>query len=228
MGALPTEAGSRTREELEAALRDSEERLRSLSQTLEQANRRLRRANTALRKLATTDPLTGVGNRRELDERLQLELRRASRSLEPLSLLFLDVDHFKKYNDRFGHEAGDAVLARLATLLQQTVRSSDTVARFGGEEFVILLPDTDEEGARTLAEKLRETVAHRLPGAVPVTASLGAATCRPPTGRSADFRMQARRLLASADRAVYEAKHVGRNRVVHRVDLEAAEPGQGG
>lgn len=220
--AVPTaEHDPRTGRDYRAALHQTEARLRTLARRLREANRRLRQANHALRQLASTDPLTGVANRRELDDRLQIELRRAARSGAPLSLLFLDVDHFKAYNDRFGHPAGDEALVRLGALLCQAVRTSDEVARFGGEEFVIVLPDTDEEGARTLAEKVRARVGAGMVGAGPMTASIGVATCRLVRGRGADYRMEARRLLAAADRALYEAKRAGRDRVVHRIEVAA-------
>lgn len=199
----------------------AEARIRELARHVEEANRQLRQANVALRELAATDPLTGVSNRRELDERLQIELRRAGRSREPLSLLFLDVDRFKEYNDRFGHPAGDELLVRLGALLARTVRTSDAVARYGGEEFVILLPDTDEEGARTLGEKLRRAVRRRISGRGAVTVSLGVATSRPKSGPGVDYRVEGRRVLSEADSALYEAKRAGRNRVVHAADGRA-------
>jgi diguanylate cyclase (GGDEF)-like protein/PAS domain S-box-containing protein len=211
--------------EIHASSRDvterklAESRIRELARNLEEANRRLRQANLVLKELAATDPLTGVANRRELDERLVLELRRAARAEAPLSLLFLDMDRFKEYNDRFGHPAGDELLVRVGNMLTRSMRTSDAVARFGGEEFVILLPETDEDGARILADKLRGMIASKLAGRAHVTASLGAATSHPGSDRRADFRTEARRLLSEADRALYESKRAGRNRVTHAGDL---------
>lgn len=201
----------------------AEARIRELAGQLEEANRRLRKANLALRELAATDPLTGVANRRELDERLVHELQRAARTGEPISLLFLDLDRFKQFNDRFGHPAGDELLVRLGGVLARSVRTSDGVARFGGEEFVVLLPDTDAEGARTLAEKLRLTIRRHLSARARVTVSVGAATARPPAGPGIDFPQEARRLLSEADRALYEAKRAGRDRATHAADLDRRE-----
>jgi diguanylate cyclase (GGDEF)-like protein/PAS domain S-box-containing protein len=211
--------------EIHASSRDvterklAESRIRELARHLEEANRRLRQANLVLKELAATDPLTGVANRRELDERLVLELRRATRAEAPLSILFLDMDRFKEYNDRFGHPAGDELLVRLGGMLTRLMRSSDAVARFGGEEFVILLPETDEAGALILAEKLRSSIASTLAARAHITASLGAATARPDPDRQTDFRTEARRLLMDADRALYESKRAGRNRVTHAAEL---------
>ena len=126
---------------------------------------------------------------------------------DPVSLLFLDIDHFKRYNDRFGHPAGDGLLVNLANLLVKSVRSSDVVGRYGGEEFVVLLPDTEEIGAMVLAETLRRTVAERLAVRLPITVSVGAATYRP---------------SPAADEALYRAKGEGRNRC-RAVPLEGVD-----
>jgi diguanylate cyclase (GGDEF)-like protein/PAS domain S-box-containing protein len=215
------EPGRVERMEIHASSRDvtgrkrAEERIRDLARRLEEANRHLKQANLSLKEIAATDPLTGLGNRRAFEGRLGMELRRASRSGGPLSLLYLDLDRFKGYNDRYGHLAGDELLIKLGALLSDSVRTSDSVARIGGEEFVVLLPETDEEGASTLGEKLRRVVAERLAGRRPVTLSVGAATIEVPHDSSPDLDALSASLLQTADSALYEAKRAGRNRVVH-------------
>lgn len=209
------------RTEIHASSRDitgrkrAEERIRELARRLEEANQHLKQANLSLKEIAATDPLTGLGNRRAFERRLNLELRRASRSGGALSLLYLDLDRFKAYNDRFGHVAGDELLIKLGALLADSVRTSDTVARIGGEELVVVLPETAEEGALILAEKLRRAVAERLAGRRPLTVSVGAATIHVPHDRSPDLEGLSAALIEAADSALYEAKRQGRNRVVH-------------
>jgi diguanylate cyclase (GGDEF)-like protein len=170
------------------------------------------RAQAALMRLAATDPLTGLGNRRVLDNRLDEEWRRARRSGLPLSVLFIDIDHFKQFNDAYGHASGDEALTTVAECIAAAVRRSvDVVARFGGEEFAVVLPETTAEGALSVAEKIRRKVQGRHVvqsdgEAVTVTVSVGCATCVPAPGESALD------LLAAADRQLYAAKAGGRNR----------------
>ena len=157
---------------------------------------------------AATDALTGLPNRRALQDTVRRMVAQAGRSLDPLAVLALDLDHFKQINDRFGHEKGDDVLAAVGPLLAEGVRESDFVARAGGEEFCILLPDTDEVGAREVAEKLRESIARlEVPGVErQITGSFGIAV----------YPLQAidaPTLLRKADRALYLAKEHGRNRI---------------
>lgn len=163
-----------------------------------------------LRNLATTDALTGIANRRRLMELGEQEMLRAQRAEAPLSVLMMDIDHFKHINDTYGHPAGDAVIQALARLCGETVRAIDTVGRLGGEEFAVLLPMTDRAGAQEVAERLRARVeASRLDweGApVSFTVSIGVAQIRPE-----DDSFTA--LLGTADQALYQAKHEGRNRV---------------
>lgn len=152
-----------------------------------------------------TDPLTGVRNRRALDECLASLLALRHRYNQPFTVVILDVDHFKKINDELGHLSGDQVLKAVATLLDQAVRETDTVARFGGEEFVVVLPQTDLPGAAIFAERLRQMVAAQTLEGASVTVSMGLAT--PLEGETAAG------VLTRADEALYQAKRAGRDRV---------------
>ena len=162
-----------------------------------------------LEVLIGTDPLTGVANRRVFFERLDAELARSRRHGNALSLLMVDVDHFKSINDRHGHQVGDVVLADIATGLRDTLRTADVVARYGGEEFSIILPETGLEEATRAAERVRAAIAaHRFPvaaGAVQVTVSVGVACMQPE--EAAD------QLVFRADAALLDAKRSGRDRV---------------
>jgi diguanylate cyclase (GGDEF)-like protein len=183
------------------------ERMQALAD-LEAKQQELVAANTQLEALATVDGLTGAKNRRAFDERLEMELRRAARYKTPLSLLLLDVDEFKLYNDSFGHLAGDEVLKAIAGVLSENVRVIDFVARYGGEEFAVILPQTDAAGAMIVAERLREKVANAPMRERSVTASLGIATM----SEAMSVRDE---LIAAADRALYASKAAGRNRSTH-------------
>lgn len=169
----------------------------------------LHQSNSHLAALATTDALTGVGNRRALDERLLAEWERAHRYQHPLSVILLDVDHFKSYNDTFGHSQGDDVLRRLGGLLIANMRKADFVARYGGEEFLVVLPHTEGEPALVWAERLRELI-ENLPWPLrTITASFGVATWQPDP---AETTLES--LSAAADTALYRAKRT-RNCVCH-------------
>ena len=161
-------------------------------------------------RLSITDGLTGLWNRRLFDLRLNEELQRAIRFQEPFGLILVDLDHFKTVNDRFGHQAGDAVLVEVARRLTDATREVDVVTRFGGEEFALILPKTSVAGTMRLAAKVREVVAEQpfVAGdeSIPVTVSVGAA-CYPEHGLSGA------ELIAAADAALYRAKANGRDRV---------------
>lgn len=157
-----------------------------------------------LHQLARTDALTGLLNRRAFDEQLQREIQRTMRTSEPLALLLGDVDHFKQINDRRGHAAGDEALTHVAQTLTHTARTVDTVARVGGEEFALLLPGTDLDGALDAAERLRQALADSPDG---LTMSFGVVEA-PHHGHTPDD------LLRAADRALYTAKQRGRDRAV--------------
>jgi diguanylate cyclase (GGDEF)-like protein len=184
----------------------------------------LRQAQLQMQEQAHTDPVTQIANRRFFDVIFKTEWRRAARDGNTLALLMVDVDHFKRYNDKHGHHEGDKCLQRIAQSMKTvTRRASDVVARHGGEEFAILLPNTGLEDAAKLAETLRKNVEElRIPhadGALPriVTVSIGVACCAPshigePQEPSAAVVYPAM-LLNSADRALYRAKRNGRNQV---------------
>ncbi|MBX6371952.1 MAG: sensor domain-containing diguanylate cyclase [Acidothermus sp.] len=155
--------------------------------------------------LAATDMLTGVANRRTLEQNLDRMFALAGRGMRPISLIMVDIDHFKRINDTYGHQVGDRTLQRVAQVLRSSCRSSDLVARYGGEEFVVVLPDTDCEGAAVVAETLRQRI-QALEEEPRVTASLGVATF-PLHGGTPD------QVLAVADAALYQSKESGRNRV---------------
>ncbi|MBP0598285.1 diguanylate cyclase [Herbaspirillum sp. LeCh32-8] len=176
--------------------------------------RELERANRKLEALSSTDGLTGVANRRRFDEALANELRRAARSNKPLALLMLDVDYFKKYNDRYGHQAGDECLRIVARVLQKSSRrATDLVARYGGEEFVIIVAESDAGSAIQQAENICDAIFElKIPHADSpfgyITASIGVAAVQP------DDQVAPERVLRIADQALYHAKYQGRNRVV--------------
>lgn len=172
----------------------------------------LREKNEELERLARTDELTGVANRRYLMECLEQEFARSQRYQRPFSLLMADLDHFKRINDSYGHQVGDDVLVRTAAAMRSTLRQNDIVGRYGGEEFALMLPETEVEGALTVAERCRQMIEElvvEVQGVrVPVTASLGLATNPSASIASVDA------LMRVADGALYEAKRAGRNRVV--------------
>jgi two-component system, cell cycle response regulator len=176
-----------------------------LRQTTEEARRRAEAAS----EMSMTDPLTGLLNRYGLQRSLQRELSEARRYARPLSCLLMDLDYFKQVNDTYGHAAGDTALMQVGRVLTDAVRGSDVVCRYGGEEFLVLAPETGIEGALALAEKIRLTASARLFGdgerVFGLTLSVGAAQLLP--GESGND------MIARADQALYQAKQAGRNRV---------------
>ena len=190
----------------EQRLLDYNEVLEFQKREVEKTNAELERVNACLEALATQDGLTGLKNHRAFQDRLAEEVARARRYDTPLSVVMLDVDHFKQYNDAYGHPAGDEVLLCVAQTLLEAVRESDCAARYGGEEFVLILPHTDTGEAVQIAERCRAAL-EKLPWAHrPVTASLGVASLRP--GHADGVGM-----LTEADRFLYQAKFRGRNQV---------------
>jgi len=185
---------------------DMVKRLREGRAQLSAANAALQQKNEELERLSVTDQLTGLYNRRRMLEVLENEVHRSRRLGHRFSVLMMDVDHFKKFNDSFGHQAGDRVLAGVADVLRDTTREIDTPARYGGEEFLVVLPEAGVEAAVEVAERIRSTLAARIFEGRRVTLSVGVAEF--PTHGEDD-----QRLVAAADDALYGAKEEGRNRV---------------
>lgn len=193
------------------ALQQRDEAYRALRESQQQ----LLETNLVLQRLMNSDGLTGLSNRRHFDEYLEMEWRRSLREQSQLSLLMIDVDYFKSYNDTFGHVAGDEALRQVAGAIREGCsRSSDLAARYGGEEFAMVLPGTSPGGARLLAEKVRRTVeslqiSHDQPRpGSHLTVSIGVSTLVP-GGGGQTFRV----LIEMADQALYQAKNNGRNQV---------------
>jgi two-component system, cell cycle response regulator len=182
--------------------------------------RRIIELERRILQLANTDPLTGISNRRAFMERLKAELERAARENAPLSIIMADIDHFKRVNDEYGHQAGDRVLQEFSRRLMKPARPYDFLGRYGGEEFIACLPNTNEAQARSIAERLRrgveETAISRSDDAnIPITASFGTASLRAGAGND-----DVDRLIKRADDALYKAKREGRNRVCAWQDEE--------
>jgi len=181
---------------------------------------KLKQSNQMLLELSHTDPLTGLNNRRSMMESLDKEFERSTRTQTPLSLLMLDIDHFKRINDNFGHQQGDTVLQVLASLLKEHLRPYDLAARFGGEEFSLILPETSEKDAGMVAERIRQSIQELelddLPIDFRMTASIGLATSPNEAMATPDD------LIREADYALYNAKRRGRNRV-ERMETKPAD-----
>ena len=192
---------------LRAVFRDVTDR-NGAERRLLQYQQELEGVNARLRHLSVTDPLTGIANRAAFQERLDGDYARCLKGSRPLSLLMVDIDHFKLFNDTHGHQVGDRVLRTVAETLQRTARGTDFLARYGGEEFVVILPDAEYAGAMAIAERFRKAVAAIDCPERAITVSIGAAT------RAADTA-SAEALLKEADAALYAAKRAGRNRSAH-------------
>ena len=176
-----------------------------LNEYLQTAYSQLTEKNQALQMLVSIDSMTGLANHGAFHERLRVELARIARSGKPLSLMLIDADYFKRYNDSFGHQAGDQVLKSLAKLFEENVRTEDLVARYGGEEFAVILVDSDSASGLMVAERMRAAVEHKSYPNRTVTVSIGLATALD----GADAAL----LIAHADQALYAAKRAGRNMV---------------
>ena len=205
------------RKALERRLADQLALSQSLNLELESKRDELAEANARLTELATTDGLTSLVNRRHFVELLEANTSLAMRHDLSFSLVMLDIDHFKSFNDSHGHPAGDEVLRRVAEILRTLVRESDVVARYGGEEFIFLLPSTDAESALALAERLRIGIESSDWPVRAITASLGVASLGPET-------LRAETLIDQADRALYHSKRHGRNRTTHYEGPSRASP----
>lgn len=191
-------------------------RLREGREALDAANETLRRKNEELERVSVTDGLTGLYNRRRLMEVLSDEMRRSQRLKHTFAALMVDVDHFKKYNDSFGHLAGDAVLTRVAAMLRESTREVDFVARYGGEEFLVMLPETAIPEAQEIAERIRRRIAEESFPGRRMTVSIGVAEF-PLHGQTPE------QVIAAADEALYEAKREGRDNV-RRAGLKLVRP----
>ena len=212
---LPLESVSSAGEvgALTSVFKDMVSRLRTGRQELANANQSLRAKNEELERLSVTDGLTGLTNHRALMQRLHEEGVRSKRNDRPFSVIMADVDHFKQYNDDFGHPQGDVVLKQVAALLKESTRTVDCVARYGGEEFAVLLPETEMSGALEVAERIRTKVERAEFPNRQVTLSIGVAEFP----RDAETTNE---IIVVADAALYVAKHNGRNQV--------AQPGKSG
>ncbi|MCF6219003.1 MAG: diguanylate cyclase [Gammaproteobacteria bacterium] len=188
------------------------QQMQKLQQELEESNQKLEESNMILQRLSTLDGLTGLANRRHFDETLAHEWKLATREKTPLSIILLDIDFFKKYNDNYGHQGGDDCLRTVSAAMNRAIRRpGDFIARYGGEEFVVILPNTHCKGAEVIAEEMRLFVENeKLPHEYSevsdyVTISLGIAAMRPVAGDKPEA------LVGRADKALYKAKGSGRN-----------------
>lgn len=188
--------------------REAEEKLNMLAAELKVANEKLL-------DLASTDALTGVKNRRAFDERLSYSLAVSRRAETSISLLLVDVDHFKQFNDQYGHQVGDSILVNIASLLMQTTRESDTVARYGGEEFAVILLNASAEEAMLVGEKLRKAIQNHQWEFRPVTVSVGVSTVSFEKEFGKGDAHNGTKIIQEADQALYYSKSHGRNRTTH-------------
>ncbi|WJW74750.1 PleD family two-component system response regulator [Thiohalobacter sp. IOR34] len=201
------------------------QKLRDIQRQLEHSNARLEESNRELQRLSSLDGLTGIANRRQFDKTLEQEWRRARRNRSQLSLIMLDIDYFKHYNDHLGHQCGDDCLRSVARALDEVVcRNGDLIARYGGEEFAVIMPDTSLKGAHQVAENIRQAITD-LQIEHPasdigrhLTLSIGVASAEPSEQGSPAA------LLTRADQALYQAKDKGRNRIELAAPLAGPRP----
>ncbi len=204
---------------LTRAFNEMTRRLESNAEQMQGQNTELQRMNEILEQLSITDGLTKLHNHRYFQEQLAKDMKRALRTEEPLSLVLIDIDHFKRWNDRLGHSGGDEILRRIADIMQRLTRGTDLVARYGGEEFALLLRGTSIEGALALAEKLRATIGETSfieDGSEPLTVSIGLSA----------FGGDEKVFFDQADRALYRAKNAGRDCVMLAEEVEATAPNE--
>ncbi len=219
LGAIWANVDITDRKRSEQRIEDQVRKINRFAAHLESQKKKLERMNARLERLAITDGLTGLKNHRRFHEELREALESCRLSNRPLTLLMLDVDHFKAYNDTFGHPAGDRVLQQLARLIRSRFRGARIAGRYGGEEFAILLPNVDARRGIEIAERFRKAVAGQRWELKPVTVSIGVSTAAR-SSASADT------LVAQADAAMYESKRAGRNRCTHWNSLPADAPGK--
>ena len=222
----PSELMSQANEQLvQLAMRASMESQTAIAkqQAMEQERQRLESLNQELQRQALHDPLTKVYNRNFFDEALRKETARCARYADALGIIFIDVDHFKKLNDTYGHKFGDEVLQKVAKAVGEVLRNADTLARYGGEEFVIIASQPTEKGLARMAERIRERIQSEKLScngtSVTVTASVGAAMCVP----ARNEENKGPELVHAADQAMYEAKQGGRNQVRVKILLDEKE-----
>lgn len=200
-------------QELKSTNRNLDSLVKKRTEALEESKRKLQKANHALKQMAHKDPLTGLGNRRHYNETIDTEWRRCLRNKKPIALMFVDMDYFKKYNDCYGHAAGDECLKKIAQALQRLFRrASDVVIRFGGEEFVVLMPEINKDQAIRMADKVSKEIReldiiHECSPISWVSVSIGVSSMVPERHQSFE------ELLLTADKALYLAKNSGRNQV---------------
>jgi diguanylate cyclase (GGDEF)-like protein len=200
-------------------IRHGEEELSQLAHAFDDMANALQQREQKLQEQAISDPLTGLYNRRYLSEFLPRELARSGRNTTPVAVILIDLDHFKRVNDSFGHEAGDIVLTTVGNLLKSNVRGSDIACRYGGEEFALILPETGADSAARRADDIRLAIAalhlsHAGKSLGKITASFGLALFP-------DHAQDTDELLRAADVALYAAKGAGRNRVIVAQEREA-------
>ena len=196
--------------------KQAEERMTRLAAELENSNARLA-------QLVMTDGLTKIANRTAFDEQLDGQLQLMFRVGRPLSLVMLDIDYFKQFNDRYGHPAGDEALKKVAGLLRKTARVTDVVARYGGEEFGVVLPNTDEEGAMQMAGRFQAAIHAHPWGQDKLTVSMGVATLLADETTGTQRIKDKKELVGDADRALYVSKNNGRDRVTHVSETRSAD-----